>query len=85
MARRRGPRGGRCVPGRIRCIRERRFKYARYVSDTSGRSDEHELYDLREDPHEMVNLAHDPARRAELRARFDALRALEAVEFAGAG
>ena len=25
-------------------------------------------------PHELVNLAHDPARRAELRARFDALR-----------
>ena len=46
------------VPGRIRCIRERRFKYARYFNDTSGCADEHEMYDLAQDPHELQNLAH---------------------------
>lgn len=46
------------VPGRIRCIRERRFKYARYFNDTSECPDEHEMYDLAEDPHEVHNLAH---------------------------
>jgi arylsulfatase A-like enzyme len=42
---------------------------------------DHELYDLQEDPHELVNLAHDRGRRAELRAHFDRMLALESTEF----
>ena len=53
-----------------------------YGPDAAFEDHEHELYDLQEDPHELVNLAHDPGRRAELRQRFDDLRALEAREFA---
>jgi arylsulfatase A-like enzyme len=46
------------APGRIRCIRERRFKYARYF-DAEGRyPTEYELYDLSQDPYELENLAH---------------------------
>ena len=55
-----------------------------YGPDAAFEDQEHELYDLQEDPHELVNLAHDPGRRAELRTRFDALRALEATEYAAA-
>lgn len=43
---------------------------------------EHEWYDLMEDPHELVNLAHDRGRRAELRRRFDELRAIERRAYA---
>jgi choline-sulfatase len=44
--------------GRIRCIREARFKYARYFHAEGSRPAEHEMYDLAEDPHELENLAH---------------------------
>ncbi len=60
------------APGRIRCIRERRFKYARYFDSQGRHPDEHEMYDLEADPHELDNLAHpdhprynDPAVAAE--------------------
>jgi choline-sulfatase len=46
------------MPGRIRCIREARFKYARYFNADGAAPDEHELYDLQEDPDELENLAH---------------------------
>jgi arylsulfatase A-like enzyme len=46
------------VPGRIRCIRERRFKYARYFDSDGRYPTEYEMYDLIEDPHELNNLAH---------------------------
>lgn len=46
------------VPGRIRCIRERRYKYARYFDAGGDHADEHEMYDLAEDPDELHNLAH---------------------------
>ena len=45
------------VPGRIRCIREPRFKYARYFHAGGELPDEHEMYDLAEDPDELENLA----------------------------
>jgi choline-sulfatase len=41
---------------RIRCVRDRRFKYAIYL-DPSGRvAPEYELYDLEHDPDEALNL-----------------------------
>ena len=43
-------------PNRVRCVRERRWKYAAYV-DPAGRAPaEHELYDLEADPDESRNL-----------------------------
>lgn len=44
--------------GRIRCIRERRFKYARYFHAEGSFPAEFEMYDLLEDPDELENLAH---------------------------
>lgn len=82
------------VPGRIRCIRERRFKYARYF-DSEGRHDpEYEMYDLSADPHELENLAHPDHPRhgdpevAQQRARLaDKLAAAEdrLAQSAGSG
>ena len=43
---------------RIRCIREARFKYARYFHADGAFPEEFELYDLQEDPLELENLAH---------------------------
>ena len=66
------------VPGRIRCIRETRFKYARYFHAGGGPADQHELYDLEADPNELENLAHPDHPRyedpdvAEQRARLAA-------------
>ncbi len=52
--------------GRIRCIRERRFKYARYFHSEGSHPAEFEMYDLQEDPGELENLAHpDHPRYAE--------------------
>ena len=72
------------VPGRIRCIRERRFKYARYFRDGDGPPAEYEMYDLDEDPLELENLAHpdhpryhEPAVRAERERLAAKLAALE--------
>jgi arylsulfatase len=53
-----------------------------YDADAAFDDQDHELYDLQEDPHELVNLAHDRGRRAEVRERFAALRALEDSAFA---
>lgn len=44
--------------GRIRCIRERRFKYARYFHAEGSYPAEYEMYDLVEDPDELENVAH---------------------------
>ncbi len=44
--------------GRIRCIREPRFKYARYFHAEGSFPAEFEMYDLVEDPDELENLAH---------------------------
>lgn len=53
-----------------------------YDVDSAFDDQDHELYDLQEDPDELVNQAHDRGRRAEIRERFAALRALEASAFA---
>lgn len=44
--------------GRIRCIREGRFKYARYFHAEGRFPNEFEMYDLATDPYELENLAH---------------------------
>ena len=44
--------------GRIRCIREPRFKYARYFHAEGSFPAEFEMYDLASDPYELENLAH---------------------------
>jgi choline-sulfatase len=48
---------------RIRCIRESRWKYARYFNAEGSYPEEIELYDLDSDPEETTNLAYsrDPA------------------------
>ncbi len=45
-------------PNRIRCIREKRWKYARYFDGDGQVDPEYEMYDLLNDPLEMENLAH---------------------------
>ena len=44
-------------PNRIRCVRDRRWKYAVYLDPTGGVAPEYELYDLESDPDEALNLA----------------------------
>ncbi len=66
-------------PNRIRCVRDRRRKYAEYFDPAGSAATEYELYDLERDPDERENLVdrmtgepHDPA----LRDDADGLRAL---------
>jgi choline-sulfatase len=73
------------IPGRIRCIRERRFKYARYFNDDAAVAPEYEMYDLQDDPLELENLAHpdhprydEPGVRAERERLAARLAAVEA-------
>jgi arylsulfatase A-like enzyme len=56
-----------------------------YGPDAAFEDQEHEWYDQREDPHELVNLAMDHGRKAELRSRFDQLKAIEAKELVALG
>ena len=43
-------------PNRVRCVRERRWKYAVYVDPDGRAASEYELYDLQADPDEAKNL-----------------------------
>ena len=44
-------------PNRIRCIREKAWKYARYFDSNDEAAPEYEMYDLINDPMELENLA----------------------------
>jgi choline-sulfatase len=44
-------------PNRIRCVRDRRWKYAVYLDPKGRAAPEYELYDLEDDPDEALNLA----------------------------
>jgi choline-sulfatase len=44
-------------PNRIRCVRDRRWKYAVYLDPSGETPPEYELYDLENDPNEARNLA----------------------------
>jgi arylsulfatase A-like enzyme len=58
------------APARIRSIRERRFKFARYFDSEGAHPTEYEMYDLSHDPYELDNLAHpDHPRYAEADVR----------------
>jgi choline-sulfatase len=43
-------------PNRIRCVRDRKWKYAVYLDPNGRFGPEYELYDLDADPHEALNL-----------------------------
>ncbi len=45
-------------PNHIRCLIEKRWKYAVYYDVFTGREPEYEMYDLESDPSETRNLAH---------------------------
>ena len=45
-------------PNRIRCVRDRRWKYAVYLDPAGTTAPEYELYDLEGDPNESLNLVH---------------------------
>ena len=44
-------------PNRIVCVREARYKFARYYDGDGIEPDQWEMYDLEHDPEERVNLA----------------------------
>src|SRR5205823_3187841 len=51
-------------PNRIRCLRDRRWKYAVYLDPSGRAAPEHELYDLEADPAEAENLVDKATGRA---------------------
>jgi choline-sulfatase len=55
-------------PNRIRCLRDRRWKYAVYIDPEGRVAPEHELYDLDADPHEARNLLEKDTGRARTAA-----------------
>ncbi len=70
-------------PNRVRCVRERRFKYAAYLDPGRRAAPEHELYDLEADPLEEHNLLERDgarARTAQAAREWSRLRELLAAE-----
>ena len=54
-------------PNRIRCVRDRRWKYAVYFDPTGRAPPEYELYDLERDPDEATTSSTSTAGRAARR------------------
>jgi len=66
-------------PNRLRCVRERRWKYAVYLDPAGRVSPEYELYDLEADPDETLNLVGVRTGRGRSRAAERERRRLEEV------
>jgi arylsulfatase A-like enzyme len=67
-------------PNRIRCVRDRRWKYAVYVDPEDRAAPEYELYDLHADPCESRNLLeHDSGRASGPAAAHERDRLREAL------
>ena len=77
-------------PNRIRCVRDRRMKYAFYFDPAGRAATEHEMYDLEDDPNEQVNLVDRSTGEATNPRHQDARRRLgehldELMEGCGTG
>jgi arylsulfatase A-like enzyme len=77
-------------PNRIRCVRDRRMKYAFYFDPAGRAATEHEMYDLEDDPNEQVNLVDRSTGEATNPRHQDARRRLgehlnELMEDCGTG
>ncbi|HVP02175.1 MAG TPA: sulfatase-like hydrolase/transferase [Solirubrobacteraceae bacterium] len=55
-------------PNRVRCVRERRWKYAVYLDPAGRVAPEYELYDMEADPDETLNLVGVRSGRGRTRA-----------------
>jgi arylsulfatase A-like enzyme len=77
-------------PNRVRAVRDRRLKYARYLDPTGRAPAEYEMYDLERDPEERRNLVDHRTgelRQSSDRARLDEISDCldEAIERLGTG
>jgi choline-sulfatase len=75
-------------PNRIRCVRDRRWKYAVYLDPSGRTAPEYELYDLDSDPDEALNLVDKRdgrGRTAAARSELARLRPLLAELCAASG
>lgn len=70
------------APNRIRCVRTKKFKYARYFIAEGTYADEFEMYDLENDPNELQNLGNPnhPAYNDYTEEREALQKLLEALE-----
>lgn len=51
-------------PNHIRCLVEKKWKYAVYYDPFTGKDPEYEMYDLAQNPQETLNLAHESVDRS---------------------
>jgi choline-sulfatase len=70
-------------PNRVRCVRDRRGKYALYFDPAGRAPSEYELYDLERDPEERANLVDhrggEPKSSADRALRDDMVERLDAL------
>jgi len=65
---------------RIRCVRQKDWKYARYFHADSSYKEEYEMYDLTNDPNETTNLAYDYSNPAIIAKREELKNLLAQLE-----